>query len=369
MMDNLPHSQKSLPYLLALHSVDGLGPVRLKKILDYFGDSKSAWEASLKELRTLGIPQSVLERLQQLRKSLIPEEYAERILKSNTKVLTIFDKRYPELLKQIYDPPIVIFYRGEILPQDNFALGIVGTRRVTGYGKTVTAQLSTEISQRGFTIISGLARGVDTVAHNSAIEAGGRTLAVLGGGLNKIFPPENYKLVDKISSGFGAVLSEYPPDHPALSGNFPSRNRIIAGLSKAVLVTEAAEDSGSLITARIALEEGREVFAVPGPITSSLSKGPAELIKEGAKLVFNTNDILDQLGLDRVKPQPKTEVKLGLGEVELLILTCLENETMHIDEISRQLKKPVAEVSGALIRLEILGVIKGLGGGNYVKSM
>lgn len=249
------------------------------------------------------------------------------------------------------------------------AIGVVGTRKVTGYGRTVTQKFTTDLTQKGLTIVSGLARGVDTVAHTAAIEGNGRTIAVLGGGLNQIFPPENASLVERIISGHGAVMSEFPPDYPALAGNFPARNRIISGLSLGVLVTEAAEDSGSLITARLALEQGRDVFAVPGPVTSLLSKGPADLIKEGARLTFTAQDVLTELGINTQVATPiKTSNSLDLTEVEKSILSCLENESKHIDEISRQLKRQVYEVSSALVKMEILGLIKNLGGGIYVKS-
>lgn len=274
----------NIAYILALHSIDGLGPIRLKAILDYFKDPKLAWEAQSKETR----------------KNLEPESYAKSISESGIKWLTIFDENYPKLLAQIYDPPVVLYYKGEILPQDGQAVAIVGTRKMTGYGKVVTEQFTRGLVSSGVTIVSGLARGVDTKAHTTSIEENGRTLAVLGGGVNNIFPPENRSLAEKIASGFGAVISEFPPDSPSLPGNFPLRNRIISGLSLATLVVEAAEGSGSLITARLALEQGREVFAVPGPITSYLSKGPIDLIKMGARPVSDANEILEELGISKV---------------------------------------------------------------------
>lgn len=270
---------KNMPYLLALHSIDGLGPVRLKAILDYFKDPKLAWEA----------------QSQKTRQNLEPESYAQSIKNDMISWVTIYDSTYPRLLKEIYDPPVVVYYKGDILPQDEKAVAIVGTRKMTGYGRVVTRQFTKELTWAGLTIISGLARGVDAQAHKAAIEVGGRTIAVLGGGLNQIYPPENRALAQNIIAGHGAVISEFPPDYPPIPGNFPSRNRIISGLSLAVLVTEAAEDSGSLITARLALDQGREVFAVPGPITSSLSKGPIGLIKAGAIPVTNADEILEEL--------------------------------------------------------------------------
>lgn len=358
---------QNLPYLLSLHLIDGLGPIRLKRIMDYFKDPKLAWEAPLKEINSLGIPQNVLQILIEKRKSLDPLEYFEYIKKCNIKVLTVFDENYPVNLKQIYDPPLIIFYKGEISTKDNNAIAVVGTRKITGYGKIVTEKFTRGLVEAGFTIVSGLARGVDTIAHQTAIETNGRTLAILGGGLNQIFPPENKNLARKIEEGFGAIISEYPPDYPSLSGNFPSRNRIISGLSKATLVTEAAEDSGSLITARLSIEDGKEVFAVPGPITSNVSNGTAKLIKDGAKLTSSIEDILEELGIDKIQsPEAIIQNLTNLTASEKQVLECLENEQKHIDELCRETKLQSAEISGLLIKMEIIGLVKNLGGGIYI---
>lgn len=359
---------KNLEYLVALHSVNGLGPIRLKSILDYFGDPKTAWEASPEEFLKLGIFKNVVDFLVETRKKLDPEQYLEHIYQSGIKVLTIFDDAYPELLKQIYDPPLVLYYKGEILPIDARSVAIVGTRKVTGYGKMVTEKFSADLADFKVTVVSGLARGVDSCAHQTVVKKGGRTLAVLGGGLNNIFPPENNNLAKQISEGFGAVLSEFPPDHPSLPGNFPARNRIISGLSLGVLVTEAAEDSGSLITAKLALEQGRDVFAVPGPITSEYSKGPAALIKQGARLVSEAKEILEELGIDQGQGlRVKDEEKINLSETEQIIYDFLANEGKYVDEICQELRLAAAVVSANLIKLEIAGLVKNLGGGNYIK--
>lgn len=357
-----------MSYLLALHSIDGLGPIRLRAVLSYFKDPKIAWEADASEIRQLGIPQNTVDLLVERRKKLNPEEFAQSTLKSGIKWLTIFDEEYPKLLSDIYDPPTVIYYKGEILPEDQRAIAVVGTRKITGYGALVTKQFVRGLVQSGLTIVSGLARGVDTVAHQTTLEAGGRTLAILGGGLNRIFPPENTSLAQKISEGFGAVISEFPPDYPSLPGNFPSRNRIISGLSKAVLVTEAASDSGSLITARVALEQGRDVFAVPGPITSDLSMGPIDLIKEGARPVTSASEVLEEMGIDKRVQGIGNGVQLDLSEQEKKVLEILENESMHIDEICRALSLPSSQVSANLLKMEIAGRVVSLGSGNYCKS-
>ncbi|MBI2039817.1 DNA-protecting protein DprA [Candidatus Microgenomates bacterium] len=356
----------NISYLLALHSIDGLGPIRLKAIIDYFKDPKLAWEVNPRELLEIGIPKNTTELLVETRKKLEPESYAGLIQRSGIKWMTIYDEEYPKLLKQIYDPPIVLYYKGEVLPEDEKAIAVVGTRKMTGYGKVVTEQFVKELIGAGLTIVSGLARGVDTKSHQKALEEGGRTIAVLGGGLNKIFPPENSQLAERIISSQGALISEFPPDYPSMPGNFPSRNRIISGLSLAVLVTEAAEDSGSLITARLALEQGRDVFAVPGPVTSSLSKGPIDLIKEGARAVFEPTEVLDELGINQVQSAKfRVQTEEELSEEEKKVLEALKNETRHIDEIGRMLNFSSAKISAILLKMEIAGVIISMGGGNY----
>lgn len=333
----------NIPYLLALHSIDGLGPIRLKAIIDYFKDPKLAWEAQSQETR----------------KKLEPESYARSIQELGIKWLTIFDEGYPQLLKQIYDPPIILYYKGQVDVLNTKSLAVVGTRKMTGYGRAVTENFVRGLASAGLTIVSGLARGVDAQAHKSAIDTGGSTIAVLGGGLKNIYPPENRNLSEQIVES-GAVISEFPPDFPSTPGNFPSRNRILSGLSLAVLVTEAAEDSGSLITARLALEQGREVFAVPGPITSDLSKGPANLIREGATIVTQASEILEELGI---------QLRRGFAgaEEEKKILEVLGEESLHIDDVCRSLKLPASEVSASLLKMEIKGIVQNLGGGTYCK--
>ncbi len=240
---------------------------------------------------------------------------------------------------------------------------------MTGYGKTVTEKFVNELLGFNVIIVSGLARGVDTIAHSITVAENGRTIAVLGGGLNNIFPSENTRLSQEIIENGGAVISEFAPDSASKPGNFPSRNRIIAGLSLATLVTEAAEDSGSLITAHLAAEYNREVFAVPGPITSNLSLGPASLISNGAKLVINASQIIDELKLERGLPKGVTIQDLNLNEDEQLILNLLSEEERHIDDLVRDLSKPSPLISACLLKMEIKGLVKNLGSGVYVKSI
>ncbi len=259
----------NIPYLLALHSINGLGPIKLKEILEYFKDPKKAWESVARQRNI----------------KLDPEKYAKNIAESGIKWVTIFDDAYPKLLKEIYDPPTVLYYKGR-LSTDEKAIAVVGTRKMTNQGRLKAVEFTKSLVNTGFTIVSGLARGVDTQAHSTAVAENGRTIAVLGSGINNIFPPENIDLAEKIAEGKGIIFSEFPPNYPALPKNFPIRNRIISGLSLAVLIVEAGKYSGSLITARLALEQGREVFAVP----------PNDLIRDGATAVFHPEEILHEMG-------------------------------------------------------------------------
>lgn len=359
---------KNLPYLLALHTIEGLGPVRLKILIDNIKDPKEIFLSKTATWQELNIPGKVIDNWRKVKNSLDVENYSKNIENQGVKVLNIFEENYPKLLKQIPDPPMLIYYKGSIDKIPARAIAVVGTRKISSYGKTVTEKFTKELVEFGFTIISGLARGVDSLAHKSTLEANGVTWAVLGSGLNNIYPPENLNLTLEIIKTGGAILSEFPPDYPPSPGLFPARNRIISGLSLGVLVTEAAEDSGSLITARLALDQGREVFAVPGPITSSLSKGPADLIKQGAKLVYSVEDILEELGIEKVSVSRGQLASMKLSKVEEEILSSLENEQKHIDEICRQLKKSSSEVSASLIKMEIQGLVKNLGSGIYLKA-
>ncbi len=361
---------KNLSYLVSLHRVNGLGPKRLKMLLDIYQDPKIVWQLNQSDFNQLKLG-AVYKELDQTRKEIDPNQYLDSIYKRGIQIKTIFDADYPKLLSQIYDPPIIIYFLGNLIHLPTH-IGVVGTRNITSYGKLVTEKFSLGLAKAGLIIVSGLARGVDTIAHRSTVEVKGKTIAVLGGGLSHIFPAENINLADQIVEMGGAVISEFPPDFPSLPGNFPSRNRIISGLSKAVLVTEAAQDSGSLITARQALDQGREVFAVPGPITSSVSIGALELIKQGAQLVVDPSEILETLGIDNLilESSQLTDQRLEtLSEFDRVILELLENEPKHLDEICRLLSKPTPQISASLIKMEIQGFVKNMGLGNYIKAI
>jgi len=292
------------------------------------------------------------------------------------KTISLGDKNYPKLLKEVKDPPKALYYKGEILPSpphQNFGVGasescfaIVGTRRCSSYGKQVALEIAGDLAEAGLTIVSGLAPGIDTFSHQAAVERGKRTIAVLGTGLDEksIYPKSNIKLARKILETGGALISEYPPGTPGAQFTFPQRNRIISGLSLGVLVVEAKERSGALITAEWAKKQGRKIFAIPGPIHSSNSRGPHKLIKEGAKLVENANDILEELNLPR-----KAGIKETIGETkeEQLILDALKEGALDIDKIIEKTSLPAAVVASALANLEIKGKVRNLGTNIYAR--
>lgn len=284
--------------------------------------------------------------------------------------IDIVSETYPENLKHIFDPPQRLFMKGGIEPSDQNAVAIVGTRRPTLYGTQTCEKLSYELAGRGITIISGMARGIDSAAHRGAIRAGGRTIAVLGSGHNHVYPPENRRLYEEISA-HGAVISEYPLDAPPLKTHFPRRNRIISGLSRGVLVVEAAERSGALITARFALEQGRDVFAVPGNVGSATSTGTNRLIKEGAKLVETAGDILDELKyIISFKDESGTgsgDRAIQLTSEERAIFDILDETPCAIDEISRIADLPVYRVSETLLRLELKKLVRTLPGAHFMR--
>jgi DNA processing protein len=272
------------------------------------------------------------------------------------------------LLKEISDPPPVLFLKGNLTDFSLPMLAVVGTRKSTAYGRQVCEMLTGELALTGLVIVSGMARGIDSVAHQTTLAVGGKTVAVLGEGVDVVYPPENKELYEEIIKS-GVVLSEMPPGHRPSRGTFPARNRIISGLSLGVLVIEGAEDSGALITASAALEQKREVFAVPGPITSPLSAGPTKLLKNGAKLVYRTEDVLEALNLNpkfrKQKLEQEVENKQDLSSEEKTILELLVNENLHIDEIIRKSGLASAQTGSLLSLMEIKSLVKNLGGGNY----
>jgi len=284
----------------------------------------------------------------------------------NTRKITLQDKDYPAILKEIHDPPKELYIKGEIINQDKTAIGVVGTRRYTQYGKEVALDIAGKLAKLGITIVSGLAKGIDTFAHQAALESGGRTIAVLGSGMDKnsFFPRSNYSLSEKISQQ-GAVISEYPPGTRGTHFTFPQRNRIISGLSLGIIVVEAPEESGALITANLALEQNREVFAIPGSIYEKNSIGTNRLIKLGAKLVIDVEDILEELNLSHLLTLEKKKIKPDNKEEEI-ILSILSAQPIHIDEVIKKSGLSAGIVNSTLMILELKKAVRNLGKGNYI---
>jgi len=358
-------------YWIAFSVFPGVGPVRFKLLLNYFGSAKAAWNASIETLKKIKLGEKLTDQFDHFRKTFDINDYLEQLASLQVSVLTLIDPKYPKLLKQIPDAPFVLYIKGkkgkEPLNLDR-TIGVVGTRKITRYGEEVTRTLTEGLVSYGFTIVSGLAYGVDAMAHQTALDCGGNTIAVLGCGIDIIAPPSNARLYRDIATGgHGAVVSEMPLGLRPNKGLFPARNRIIAGLSLGVVVTEGADDSGALITARNAAEQGREVFAVPGPITSPYSRGPAKLLKNGAKLVENVEDILEELNLSNLNHGSNSTRKHPTGETEeeQKILACLSDRRVHIDEIVRETHLTMSEVAATLTVLEVGGIVKDYGGKEY----
>ncbi len=355
-----------LKYWLALMMILDIGPVRAKKLLSIFKTPEKIFNADFEELSGIdGISQKAAKKILSFSEWDIVEKYIDIINKKNIKTICINDSNYPVLLKEINDAPVVLFVRGDIMPNDRYSLAIVGSRKMTSYGASVAERFSEELSSIGLTIISGMARGIDSIAHRGAIKANGRTIAVLGSGVDVVYPPENKNLLEKIVE-HGCIISEFFPGTGPDKENFPKRNRLISGLSLGVLVVEAVSDSGALITARYANDYGREVFAIPGAITSRNSEGTNNLIKEGAMLVQKPDDILRELA-PVLKGFIKTEnkVKIELSNDEKILCNLLSGEPRQIDDIARQSTFPPSKVLGILLELELKGVVKQITGKRF----
>lgn len=348
-------------FYLAFSNVPGVGPIKFEKLIKHFGSAKKAWTASKSELEPL-LKQSLTSRFLGFREEFDIEKYLKQLKKQRISYVSLADKNYPTLLSQIPNPPIVLFVKGNIDLFKTNCFAIVGTRKITGYGAAVTKMFAGELAQAGLTIVSGMAIGVDAVSHLSALEVSGSTIAVLGNGVDMPYPRENEHIYHKILENRGAIVSEFPPGEPPSIGSFPSRNRIVAGLSLGVLVTEGASDSGSLITANFGLDFGRKVFAVPGPITSSLSAAPLKLIEKGAKLVITPDDILKELKIVKAKSKSESIKFKNLSKEELRVIEILKNESLQFDEIVRRLKLDTSRLGTLLSIMEVKGLVKNSSG-------
>ncbi len=343
----------------------GIGRARFRLLEDRFGSLEAAWYASPDELASAGLDRRSIQAISATRPKVSLEAEMEKLESYRVKALTWNDDDYPQRLKEIYDCPPVLYVRGSIIPEDEWSIAVVGTRRATIYGRQVTEQIVEDLARTKITIISGLAKGVDSIAHRAAIDAGGRTIAVFGCGLDVVYPSEHVGLAREIMQ-HGALVSELPLGTRPKSENFPRRNRLMSGMSLGVLVVEAGEASGALITASLALEQNREVFAIPGSILSSASKGTNKLIQEGAKLVRDYSDILEELNLTMVTQQIEMRELVPATDTESLILKHLSQEPTHIDELCRSSSLPISDLSSTLAMMELKGVVRQLGGMNYV---
>ena len=352
-------------FWIGFNLIKGIGAVRMQGLIAYFGELESAWKAAPAELAAAGLGLKVIERVIQAREKVDLEKVWEKIEKQGIKILTWEDEAYPQRLKEIDQPPPVLYIRGEYLPDDLFAVAIVGTRRATPYGRQITEELAAFLAVNGMTVISGLARGVDAIAHQTALKSGGRTIAVLGSGVDKIYPPEHRAMAEQMMDQ-GAIISDYAPGTPPDASNFPPRNRIISGLSLAVVVIEAGETSGALITAEFAAEQGREVFAVPGSILAPQSKGTNKLIQQGALPLLSVNDLMQALDVARVSEHKAARKIMPTNAIEAKLLGVLTNEPLHVDEIRNQSELPIEKVSAALALMELKGMVRQVGGMNYV---
>ncbi len=353
-------------YWLGFNRVAGIGPVRLRALRQYFGDLELAWEAAEDDLLAAGLDRLSLHNLIEVRRSVNLDTLLREVDALGATILTLDDPDYPALLRELPDAPPVLYVKGTLFDADRWAVAFVGTRRATTYGREMTYRLVTPLVNAGITIVSGLALGIDAVGHKAALDAGGRTIAVLGCGIDVVYPPEHRKLSEAIVEN-GALLTQFPPGTPPEGRNFPVRNQVISGLSLAVVVVEAPESSGALLTADVAAEQGRDVFAVPGSVTAKASVGTNRLIQHGAKLVMSAEDILDELNLTRVTVETRTQVRevVPADPTEAELVRHLSGEALHIDDLCQLAGMPITQVSSTLSLMELKGIVRRLEGMYY----
>jgi DNA processing protein len=355
--------------LVTLNMVPEIGTIRLGKLLEFFGKPENILKAAPEKLMAVsGIAGKIAYKICSLKKEDLDKELIS-VKKLGLRILTQDDKDYPENLKNIPDPPIVLYVKGELKQEDRLAIGIVGSRRASFYGLTTAQNFASDLSDKGFTIVSGMAHGIDTYAHRGALKAGGRTIAVMGSGFNHIYPTENKGLVEEISRN-GAVISEFPVDTLPFKQNFPCRNRVISGLSLGILVAEAARNSGALITADFALEQGREVFAIPGKVDSNNSFGTNGLIKQGAKLVTCVDDILEEFIMPKEKTQAESPVEETLvgDKEEDRVYNLISEQSVQLDELVEKTNLDIPRISGILLRLQMKRLVQQLPGKQFVRN-
>jgi DNA processing protein len=355
-------------YWIAFARIPRIGRVRIQQMEEHFGTLAEAWRATPGALKEAGLDSSALSAIGEARSSIEPERETAKMASHGVHAITWHDDEYPRQLREVYDRPPVLFVRGALETVDDWSVAVVGTRRVSPYGRQVAEEMSRGLAQNRVTVVSGLARGVDAVAHRTALAAGGRTVAVMACGLDRVYPPEHKRLADEIVER-GAVMSEYAIGVEPRGDFFPRRNRILSGMSLGVFVVEGDIKSGALITARQALEQNREVFAVPGSIYSPNSRGTNKLIQDGeAKLTLTVEDILAELNLSMAAHQIEATELIPADETESVLLRHLSAEPAHVDDVRRQCGLPIATVTSALAMLELKGMVRQVGRMNYVRT-
>lgn len=352
-------------YYLGFNLVAGIGPTRLNRLVERCGSVEAAWHADVAAMLAAGLDSRAMQGLLHAQAHLDLAAEAERIRTANVRLVTREDAAYPALLGETVNAPPLLYARGTLSPTDRWAIAIVGTRKPSSYGREVTTLLARDLAQAGVTIVSGLALGVDAVAHRAALQAGGRTIAVLGSGVDQPSPQTNYALGMAIIEQ-GALIAEYPLGTPPAAVNFPPRNRLISGMSQGVVVIEAGERSGALITVEFALEQNRDVFAVPGSIFSSRSQGTHQLIRSGAMLVRSADDILEALHMQEATAHQAVAAAVPATPDEAALLRLIEAEPRHVDAIGRDSTLPPPLVSATLAMLELKGLVKQVGVMEYV---
>lgn len=357
--------REDIKYWIGFNLVKGIGPVRLQSLMDTFGEIQSAWKANPVQLRAAGLSEKLSHRIQDVRQEVDLDKILTRIQQEGISVLTWDDEGYPPGLRDIPQSPPILYLKGELRDADRWAVAVVGTRRYTSYGRQVTEEISRALAHQGITIVSGLARGIDGIAHQAALDAGGRTIAVLGSGVDRIYPPEHRGLAQEIASQ-GVVISDYPLGTPPEGQNFPPRNRIISGLSRGVIVVEAGRRSGALITAKYAADQGREVFAVPGNIHAPQSRGSNMLIQQGAHPLLSPQDVMEVLELSQVGGSQPERSALPSNPTEAILYQVLGLEPLHVDDICARVELPVETVTATLAVMEIKGLVRKTGAMEYM---
>ncbi len=351
---------------IGFNLVSGVGPVRTERLIDLFGSLADAWRAQPGRLRQV-LDEGTVERLVEVRNQGEVDRTIERMIETGISAITLLDDDYPELLAEIPAPPPLLYVKGDLLRDDRQAVAIVGTRRMTAYGRDLTASIAAGLARAGVTVVSGLALGVDGAAHQAALDAGGRSLAVKGCGVAYPYPATHRRLSADIA-GSGALIAEYPPDRKPDANNFPARNRLISGLSLATVVIEAPERSGALITVSFAADQGREVFVVPGDVRSLMSAGCNALLREGARAVRSAVDILEDLNIGGRATAAPNQIAFPMDDTERLVMATLSREPKHIDEIAAALGLPIHQLATQLMMLELKGAVRNTGAQHYAVS-